>query len=230
MDSTPEEFNGRIEDTNKLNKVKSIYSFWGRFPLLYSAQDPITFLGRAKVIRKRAIEKLHLQKGDRVLEVACGPGRNFPYLIEAIGEEGWLLGFDYTQEMLYSASQLCRRKGWKNIELVQGDAAELSIAEKDFDGVLSVLGISAIPGWERTLQRCKDILRLGGVLSVCDARLFRGILKFLNPLVRIVYSKLAAWDPSKNIPDKMKETFGNVDVENFNLGTFFIATSIKKGE
>ncbi len=214
--------------TDKLKKVKKVYSFWGRFPSLYSAQDIVTFLGRAKNIRSRAIKKMGLKRGGEALEVACGSGKNFPYIIEAIGKDGFILGFDYSQEMLDAAKQLSKRNGWSNIKLVQGDAAQLKITENNFDGVVSVLGISAIPDWEKALKRCHDVLRFGGKLVVCDARLFTGFLKFLNPLVKIIYSKFAAWDPSKNIPEKMKEIFGNVEVENLNLGTFFIAVSVKK--
>ena len=214
--------------TDKLKKVKNIYSFWGRFPSLYSAQDIVTFLGRAKTIRSRAVKKMGLERGDKALEVACGSGRNFPYIIETVGKEGFILGFDYSQEMLDAAKQLSKRNEWSNIKLVQGDAAQLKITEKNFDGVVSVLGISAIPDWEKALDRCHDVLCSGGKLVVCDARLFTGFLKFLNPLVKVIYSKFAAWDPSKNIPEKMKEIFGNVEVENLNFGTFFIAVAVKK--
>mgnify|MGYP001593854459 FL=1 len=171
---------------------------------------------------------MELKRGNKALEVACGSGRNFPYLVEAVGKEGLILGFDYSQEMLDAAKQVCEQNDWNNIKLVQGDAAQLKIAENNFDGVVSVLGISAIPDWEKALDRCHDILRPGGKLVVCDARLFTGFLKIINPMVRQIYSKLAAWDPSKNIPEKMKEIFGNVEVENLNLGTFFIAVSVKK--
>ena len=214
--------------TDKLKKVKKVYSFWGRFPSLYSAQDIVTFLGRAKIIRSRAVKKMELKRGDKTLEAACGSGRNFPYLAETVGKEGFILGFDYIQEMLDAAKQLSKRNNWGNIKLVQGDAAQLKITENNFDGVVSVLGISAIPDWEKALERCHDVLRFGGKLVVCDARLFTGFLKFLNPLVKVIYSKFAAWDPSKNIPEKMREIFGNVEVENLNLGTFFIAVSVKK--
>lgn len=214
---------------SSLENVRNVYSFWGRFPALYSAQDVVTFLGRAKTIRDGAAKKLGLKNGNKVMEVACGSGRNFPYLVEAAGNNGRIIGFDYSQKMLNAAQQRCKRNGWHNVKLVQGDAAQLKINENNFDGVISVLGISAVPDWRRALQRCHDVLRPGGKLVVCDARLFTGTLKILNPLVKIIYSKFAAWDPSKNIPEKMKEIFGNVEVENFNLGTFFIAVSMKNG-
>ena len=215
-------------NNEKLKDVKKVYSFWGRFSFLYDSQDFITFLGRAKTIRSMAVKKLGLRKDDKVLEVACGSGRNFPYLVEAVGKNGQIIGFDYSIEMLNAAEKLCKKNNWKNIKLIQGDAAQLKINENNFDGVISVLGISAIPNWENTLKRCYNVLRHGGKLVVCDARLFRGVLKFLNPLVKIIYSKFAAWDPSKNIQEKMKEIFGNIKVENFNFGTFFIAVSVKK--
>ena len=218
----------RNRKKSALESVKKVYSFWGRFPALYSAQDTITFLGRAKAIRSRAVQKMGLKRGDKALEVACGSGRNFHYLLELVGKDGFILGFDYSQEMLDAAKQLSKRNEWSNIKLVQGDAAQLKIPENNFDGVVSVLGISAIPGWGKALERCHNVLRSGGKLVVCDARLFNGFLKILNPLVKLIYSKFAAWDPSKNIPEKMKEVFGNVEVENLNLGTFFIAVSVKK--
>lgn len=215
-------------DSHDLARVGKVYSFWGRFPSLYSAQDFITFLGRARTIRKRAVEKLALKRGDRALEVACGSGRNFSYLVKAVGKDGLVVGFDYSPEMLDASKQLCERNGWGNIKLVQGDAAQLKIRENDFGGVVSVLGMSAIPDWEKALKRCRSVLRHGGKLVVCDARLFTGILRVFNPLIKLIYSRFAAWDPSKDIPIKMKDIFGNVEVEDFNFGTFFIARSIKR--
>ena len=213
-------------NNKKLENVKKVYSFWGRFSLLYDAQDFFTFLGRAKTIRGRAVHRIGLKRGEKVLEVACGSGRNFPYLVEAVGKEGRVFGFDYSQEMLDAAKQLSKQHGWNNITLVQGDAAKLAITEKNFDGVVSVLGISAIPDWEKALKRCYDVLSHGGKLVVCDARLFTGVLKIFNPLVKLIYSRFAAWDPSKNIPEKMKKVFGNVEVEESNFCTFFIALTL----
>jgi phosphatidylethanolamine/phosphatidyl-N-methylethanolamine N-methyltransferase len=218
---------GEIDEGDALARVERVYSFWGRFPGLYAAQDLVTFMGRPRRIRAAAVEKLQLREGDTVLEVGCGTGRNFRRLQRAIGAEGRLVGFDYSGEMLAAAGRLCRRRGWRNMTLVQGDAADLDLGEGGFDGVLAVLAISAIPGYRQALERCRELLRPGGVLSVCDARLFPGRLSFLNPLVRALYTWGAAWDPSKDLPAAIEEVFGNVEVEDFNLGSFFIAAAVK---
>jgi SAM-dependent methyltransferase len=50
-------------------------------------------------------------------------GRNFPLILEKIGPTGKLLGVDYTPDMLARARERVERERWKNVELVQGDAA-----------------------------------------------------------------------------------------------------------
>lgn len=159
----------------RLEAVRDVYAVWGRHPLLYAAQDWITFVGRPRAIRRRAVEALALRPGARVLEVACGTGRNFDYLERAIGPTGSLVGFDFSREMLEAARGLVTRRGWRNVELVQGDAAVLDVGSAPFDGVLCVLGISAIPDHRRALERCRAVLRPGGVLVVCDGRAFTGL-------------------------------------------------------
>ena len=219
-----------MDEVDRLAQVERVYSFWGRMAGLYAAQDLVTFMGRPGHIRGAAVEALGLRKGDRVLEVGCGTGRNFGHLEQVIGAEGRLVGFDYSAEMLAAARRLCGRRGWGSVSLAQGDAAELDLGEEGFDGVLVVLAMSAIPGHRQALERCFELLHPGGVLSVCDARLFGGPLAVLNPLVRAVYTRWAAWDPSKDLPSDMEDVFGNVEVAEFNLGTFFIATSVKGEE
>ena len=96
-------------DNQRLDKVNRVYSFWGRFPLLYRLQDFITFLGKAEEIRRKTIQSLKLHKDDKVLEVACGSGRNFSCLEEAVGKNGSILGLDYSKDMLNATQQLFKK-------------------------------------------------------------------------------------------------------------------------
>lgn len=213
-----------------LDEIRRVYSVWGRHPRLYAAQDWLTFLGRPHAIRRRAVAATRAVPGARVLEVACGTGRNFQYIEERIGPEGRLVGFDLSPEMLSSARDLSRRSGWSNVELVQGDAAVLDVGPEPFDAVLSILGISVVPDFVAALERCHALLHPGGILSICDALLFDGALRVLNPAVRALYEPSTGWRPERNVPDAMRSIFGNVSVETFNLGTFFVATSVKSAE
>lgn len=48
-------------------------------------------------IRRRAVRQLELFRGARVPEVACGTGRNLPFLIEAVGPSGHVYGVDLSE-------------------------------------------------------------------------------------------------------------------------------------
>lgn len=212
----------------ELGTVERIYRAWGRHPRLYAAQDLLTFLGRHRTIRRHAVRALAVGRGARVLEVACGSGRDFPYLEATIGPEGTLVGFDLSAEMLQAAGSLVARREWSNVRLIQGDAAELDVGTEPFDGALCVLGLSAMPDPLSALRRCRDVLRPGGRLAVCDARLFSGRLTKLNPLVRALYVPATGWDPDRDLASEIEHVFGNVATETFNAGTFFVAWAEKR--
>lgn len=55
-------------------------------------------------IREAAIDRLDLQRGDRVLEIGCGPGVNFERVRRDIGAEGELVAVDYSPGMISGSS------------------------------------------------------------------------------------------------------------------------------
>ena len=220
---TGEDGGGGSDHEDRLRSVRRVYDVWGRHPGLYAAQDWITFLGRPRFVRASAVEAMTAGKGGRVLEVACGTGRNFSYIEKVIGPDGELVGLDCSAGMLEAARSHAARADWHNIRLVHGDAAVLDVGDRPFDGVLCVLGMSAIPEMTAAIERCHEVLRPGGVLSVCDARLFSGRLELLNPLTRAVYGRFAGWNPNRDISASVRDVFGNVEVATYNGGTFFIA-------
>lgn len=166
--------------------------------------------------------------GARVLEVACGTGRDFPYIEDAIGPLGTLVAFDCSAEMLDAAQQAAARHSWQNIDFVQGDAAALDVSGKPFDGVLCVLALSAIPERLAALHRFKQVLRPGGRLAVCDARPFFGAASILNGALKALYRPTTGWDPDRHLIGDIESVFGNVRTERFNAGTFFVACAEKR--
>ncbi len=213
---------------NLIKKMeKTIYSFWGKRPFFYKLACVITFLGREKLLRKKAAGNLQLKEGDKVLDLACGTGLNFEYLQEYVGPKGRIIGFDYSKDMLSAARKRAEENNWKNVKLVQGDAAKLALDYK-VDGVISTLGISAIPNHKEALKRAVNALKKGGRIVILDAKPFGGILAALNPLVKLIYMRFANWDYRKDIISDLKKIVGKVNIMEYNLGTIYILTGIKQ--
>jgi ubiquinone/menaquinone biosynthesis C-methylase UbiE len=146
--------------------IEHTYQNWAK---VYDWLTPIYLLGNEKRLREETIGSLHLQLGQTVLDIACGTGRNFPLILEKIGPGGRLVGVDYTAAMLTRAREQVERERWKNVELIQGDAALIELRRK-FDATLCTLAIGVIPGYRGALDRMVAHLKPGGWLAIGDAK------------------------------------------------------------
>ena len=124
-----------MKTEKSFRQIRSIYSFWGKSGF-YGPLTFLTFLGRERSIRKMCVEQLELQKGDRVIDIACGTGRNHPYLMKAVGATGEIVALDYTPGMLARAKKQAKAHGWHNISFIQSDAAKMELPAASFDGAI----------------------------------------------------------------------------------------------
>ena len=65
--------------------------------------------------RREAVKRLDLKRGDLVVDIGCGTGLNFPWLQEAVGPQGRIIGVDLTDAMLEQARRRIAEAGWKTI-------------------------------------------------------------------------------------------------------------------
>ena len=210
-----------------LKNVRRVYSYFGKSPVFYKIGTYMTFLGREKFLREKAVNKLNLKSGDRVLDLACGIGYNFDYLINKIGNKGRIVAVDYIQEMLNAAKKRNNESGWGNISLIRNDAAKLNFPRNYFDGVISTIGISCIPNHKEALKKAIFSLKNKKRMVILDGKIPSGYYKIFNPFIKSVRWS-ASWDQNKNIIADAKKLLKNVKVEEFLGGSFFILTGIKK--
>ena len=75
-----------------------------------------------KPIRKRAADLLRLTQGNRVLDVGCGPGGSFPFLLERVGDSGQVIGVEISDEVAANARNRIAKNGWHNAEVITAPA------------------------------------------------------------------------------------------------------------
>jgi demethylmenaquinone methyltransferase/2-methoxy-6-polyprenyl-1,4-benzoquinol methylase len=210
-----------------LEHVKETYRAWGRHPWLYKFACVVTFLGREAKLRKLAVEEMKIEAGDTVLDLACGTGLNHRFLEDAVGPNGKIIAFDYSSEMLLAAKKRAKKYNWSNIVFIQGDAAQLLLDIK-VDGVLSTLGISAIPEHEEALKRAVDVLKDNKRISILDARLPAGFWSIFNPFIAYIYKHWASWDYTKRISDDLRQLIVTTKIKVYNGGTIYIVYGTKE--
>ena len=120
--------------------------------------------------RQQARDALELSPGMTVVDVGCGTGASFGYLVDAVGATGRVIGADASSGMLRKAAQRARRNAWTNVSLMQvGDDHGQSVTHAGRpDRVLFFLSLSVIPAWESVLLQWYDVLAPGGRLVIAD--------------------------------------------------------------
>lgn len=119
--------------------------------------------------RKMAVSTLHLQPGGTVVEIGCGTGLNFQYLLNTIGRSGHLIGVDLTDAMLEKAKERVERNGWHNVTLVQADAATYSFP-LNVNGVISAFALTLVPEYEMIIERAARAMAQQGRFVILDLK------------------------------------------------------------
>jgi len=140
--------------TNRRNRF--IYRLWS--PIYDVTVNHFFMPGR-----RRTLEILALQPGERVLLVGVGTGADLPLLPDGVEATG----IDISREMLAKACQKLPLPG-RRVNLLQGDAQQLLVGESDFDAVIFNLILSVIPDGGACLRENLRALKSGGRAVVFD--------------------------------------------------------------
>ena len=85
-------------------RIKKRYDRWSRY---YDTFD----LGGVSGQKKTAVDLLKLEPNARVLDIGVGTGAIIPYLAQQLGEEGQVIGIDFSEKMVDVANQRIQKEG-----------------------------------------------------------------------------------------------------------------------
>ena len=133
-------------------------------------------------MRQKAVELLDLKEGDRVLDVGCGPGGSFPYLVRAVGQSGQVVGVEISPEITINARRRIKKNGWRNVEVIEAAAQDVHLTGT-FDG-LFMFAAADVYASEEALGNVFPHLNEKARVAAFGAKLSSGRLgRILNSLL-----------------------------------------------
>jgi 2-polyprenyl-3-methyl-5-hydroxy-6-metoxy-1,4-benzoquinol methylase len=110
------------------------------------------------------IQRLKLQPGSKVLDVACGTGN---LAIPAARGGAKVVGVDIASNLIQQARQRAAAEGVQ-VQFEEGDAEQLQFGDGEFDVVVTMFGAMFAPRPERTAQELLRVVRPGGLIAMAN--------------------------------------------------------------
>ena len=209
------------------NNIQSLYrKRAGNYDLSANLYYLIGF--REAKYRKLAISKLGLNEGNTAVEIGCGTGLNFGYILDCIGKNGKLIGIDLTDAMLAKAKERVLKNNWGNVELVNIDASKYDFPP-NINAVYSTFALTLVPEYEEIISKASQALTSDGKLVILDLKQPE---KWPLWLVKFGVLITKPFGVSLDIADRklwevMEKYFQNVTVQKIYGGFAYIAVGEK---
>jgi len=156
----------------------------------YDLNNRLHSLGVDQVWRRKAVKLARVRPGDVIVDVACGTGDltlKFEAARQRLGDEGRVVGIDFTFEMLPPARRKALRAAGAldtagTVAFAVGDAQALPLPDACADIVSIAFGIRNVANIATALAEFRRVLRPGGRLIILEFSLPT------NPILRGLYN------------------------------------------
>lgn len=109
-----------------------------------------------------------IKKGDTVVDLGSGAGNDCFIAREEVGETGKVIGIDFAPNMLEKARKNAEKRGFKNIEFLEGDIENMPLPDASVDVVVSNCVLNLLPEKNRIFKEIYRVLKSGAHFCVSD--------------------------------------------------------------
>ena len=206
-------------------KTRDLTPPYGRVLIRLTRPFPDFDFSFIKPVRQRAVELLNLKPGDRVLDVGCGPGGSFPFLVRAVGPTGQVVGVEISPDHCELARRRIAKNQWKNIEVVEAAAQDVSLIST-FDGLV-MFAAADVYASEEALENILPHLKTGARVAAFGAKLSsNGFGRIFNSFLKLLFNLSFSTTPRPDYEPwrVMAKYVEGLDVEEYFFGLMFLAS------
>lgn len=109
-----------------------------------------------------------LKEGDSVLDLGSGAGNDCFIARAEVGESGKVTGIDFSPQMVEKARQNVKKRGYTNVEFIEGDIENMSVPENSIDVVVSNCVLNLLPEKNKIFKEIHRVLKKGGHFCISD--------------------------------------------------------------
>ncbi|HEX9496617.1 MAG TPA: methyltransferase domain-containing protein [Candidatus Limnocylindria bacterium] len=109
-----------------------------------------------------------LQPGEQVVDVGCGAGLDTLIAAQQIGPAGRVIAVDMTAEMRAKTELGARDLGLTNVDVREGFAEALPVADRSADVIISNGVVNLCPDKRAVLREMRRVLKPGGRIQIGD--------------------------------------------------------------
>ncbi len=109
-----------------------------------------------------------IKEGDTVIDLGSGAGNDCFIARAEVGESGKVIGIDFSPQMIEKARKNATKRGYTNVEFIEGDIEEMPIPDNTADVVVSNCVLNLLPEKDRIFKEIYRVLKQGGHFCISD--------------------------------------------------------------